>query len=88
MALLAKMLRQLIDTFGKETFGESYAVAPFDSSTVELLAIAVKKHRPWWKRPFGKSSLVITGSLKDYVISDKQDVLSEFLNEKVRILFL
>lgn len=79
-----QMIRKVLQAFAEEHFGDHYYPILHGASTsdVKPFVLMVKKHRPFYKRPFKKSELKIIAGLENYVKEDKKQEFIDLLNSK------
>ncbi|KAL9985267.1 hypothetical protein ACROYT_G007647 [Oculina patagonica] len=78
------MLGKALLRFGEENFSDKYFASLHGETTrITPLALAVKKPRPFYARPFAKSELIILERLEKYVKSTEQKAFCEALNAMI-----
>ena len=72
----------VLRAFAEQNFGGSnyYPVSHGETKSIQPLAVAVKKQRSVFKRPFAKSEFIVTAALDDYVVKDKREEFTEAVN--------
>ena len=72
--------------FADENFeGDNYyPVSHGQATLIKPLALAVKKRRPFYKRPFAKWELIVTAGLKDYVVMEKREEFTKTVKSAIK----
>ena len=76
-------IEEVLRAFAEENFSGGsnyYPVSHGETKSIKPLAIAVKKQRSVFKRPFAKSEFIVTAALDDYVVKDKREEFTEAVN--------
>ena len=75
-------IEEVLRAFAEENFDGSnyYPVSHGETNSIKPLAVAVKKQRSVFKRPFAKSEFIVTAALDDYVAKDKREEFTEAVN--------
>ena len=80
-----QMIEEAIRKFVRENLSHKYfPVIHGDTNKIQPLALAVKQHRPPWKRPFAKSEIVILAGLGRYVKDGAQKTVCESIRTNIR----
>ena len=79
------MMIEAIRKFAQENFSHKYfPVLLGESDKIQPLALVVKQHRPIWKRPFGKSEIVILAGFERYVEDGVDETVHESIASKIQ----
>jgi len=79
------MIEDAIRSFAQENFSHKYfPVLHGETDKIQPLALAVKQHRPIWKRPFAKSEIVILAGFDRFVRNSVQRTVRESITAKLR----
>lgn len=79
------MIVDAIKKFAQENFSHKYfPVLLGESDKIQPLALVVKQHRPIWKRPFGKSEIVILAGFEKYVEDGAEQTVQESITSKIQ----
>ena len=72
-------IEEVLRAFAEENFDGSnhYPVSHGETKSIKPLALAVKKPRSVFKRPFARSEFIVTAALDDYVVKDKREGFSQ-----------
>lgn len=75
-------IEEVLRAFADENFNRRnyYPVSHGETKSIKPLAVAVKKQRSVFKRPFAKSEFIVTAALDDYVVKDKREEFTEAVN--------
>ena len=80
-----QMIEEAIRKFAKENFSHKYfPVLHGETDKIQPLALVVKQHRPLWKRPFGKSEIVILANFGRYVKDGAQTTVRKTVAANVK----
>jgi len=79
------MIVDAIKKFAQENFSHKYfPVLLGESDKIQPLALVVKQHRPIWKRPFGRSEIVILAGFEKYVEDGVEQTVQESITSKIQ----
>jgi len=85
MCFCFQMIEDAIRSFAQENFSHKYfPVLHGETDKIQPLALAVKQHRPIWKRPFAKSEIVILAGFDRFVRNSVQRTVRESITAKLR----
>lgn len=80
-----QMIEDAIRKFAQENFSHKYfPVLHGETEKIQPLALVVKQHRPIWKRPFGKSEIVILADFGRYVKDGAQKTVCESITRSIK----
>lgn len=81
---------QMIDEirrFARDNFSHKLEYVPVlhgETDKIQPLALAVKQHRPIWKKPFAKWEIVILGGFDRFVENSVQRTVRESITANLR----
>ena len=79
-------MEEVLRQFAEENFEDDnyYPVSHGQIALIKPLALAVKKRRSVFLKPFFKSELIVTAHLEDYLPKDKKDEFVRKANEFIQ----
>ena len=79
------MIEEAIRKFAQDNFSYKYfPVLHGETDKVQPLALAVKKHRSIFKKPFAKFEIVILAMFEGYVESGAQKMVCQSISSKMQ----
>lgn len=79
------MTQDSIRAFVKENFGKGYfPVYHGRTNLVTPLALIVNRKRKWWKRPFGKTEMIVLADLDNYVMTNQRKLFNNDCKSKLQ----
>jgi len=81
---LLQMLEKSLLKFAEENFGDKYCASLHgETKGIRPLALTVKRSRSIFRRPFGKSELIILEGLEKYVEGEGKEEFCKALNSMI-----
>ena len=79
------MFESLLRKFARENFGADryLPVLHGETMTTKPLALAIKRQRSIWKRPFSKHEITTLDVLEKYIVIDRRDTYRDDLKSKL-----
>lgn len=80
----SQMIEESIRKFAHENFSDKYfPVIHGETKMIHPLALIVKRHRSFWKRPFAKMEMTIIEGLEKFAKSGGEEAFLTTLNEMI-----